>query len=194
MSEVRCFLGIPLDDEAIQWVARARVLLLQSAPAWSGEKWVTPSNLHVTVRFVGAIPEAELRALSDRFAVVAEGLGAFELGLSAVVARPSPYRCRMLWASCEDASGGFADLAGAVMLGSEGHVHHAEKRVQVPHVTLCRARGHRSIADEAIEQVNGVLDRRRTTMSVPSFSLFSSRLAPRGPEYQQIVTWRLRGE
>ncbi len=194
MSEVRCFVGIPLDEQAVNWVARAHALLVDRAPGWSDEKWVTPSNLHVTVRFLGSIPSDQLPELESRIAVAADGLCSFDLALSAVVARPSSRRCRMLWAACEDASGGFADLAAAVRRGSEGTGPEGDGRVQVPHVTLCRARRVRAMSDEVIMQVNGVLDGSRPTMSVPSFSLFTSRLAPRGPEYQQIATWRLRGE
>jgi 2'-5' RNA ligase len=194
VSSLRCFVGIPLDDGARSWCAQAQELLAAAAPGWAHEKWVDASNLHVTVRFLGQIDEEKLPTMADGIGASLRHLGVFDLEITRVAARPSPRRVRLLWAACSDPSGGFAYLARAVTGATKDFVAIADEREPVPHVTLCRARGHRTISADVLSQVNGVLEETSPTMSVPSVSLFSSRLAPRGPEYQQIATWRLRGE
>lgn len=194
MSALRCFVAIPLDARCRQWAVKAHSLFEELAPDWSDEKWVATSNLHVTVLFLGQIAEGALPDLATDIASEISGHGTFSLTLSRLTARPGVRRARMLWAACTDDDGGFTDLARAVKRGSARSVTDGDGREQVPHVTLCRARDRRAIAEGVIEQVNDVLCPSRPTMSVPSVSLFTSRLAPRGPEYQQIATWRLRGE
>jgi len=153
-----------------------------------------PGNLHVTVRFLGDIESQILAETTDVLGSHVETVPRFSLEVSEVVARPNARRCRMLWAACQDSSGGFSALVGAVetacaSLGIEG-----DPKTQVPHITLARARKHRSIAGGALERVNDAVGPTRPTMSVPSVSLFVSRLAPRGPEYETVATWRLWGE
>jgi len=194
VSTLRCFVGIPLDAEAAQWASEARRLIEELAPGWVSEKWVPVRNLHVTLQFLGAVEEAALAPLEIAIGNETAGLSAFTLELTGVAARPSPRRSRMLWGACTDTDGGFSRVVRAVERGSARLGIGGDMREQAPHITLCRARTRRSIPDVVIAQVNEALGESRRSMSVPSYSLFTSRLAPRGPEYQQIATWRLRGE
>lgn len=191
---MRCFVGIALEPVLREQVVSTARMLNDSDPSWQSEKWVAEENLHVTVRFLGEVEEDALAGLVHAVGCEIDACAPFELRAHRIVARPSGGRCRMLWLGCDDPLGSFRALAAAVarataIAGAEG-----DSRVQTPHVTLCRARRPKRFAASALLHVNDVLSGEPIKMSVAAVSLFSSRLAPRGPEYRIVTTWRLRGE
>jgi len=194
VSGTRCFIGLALDATAREWMVAARTRVIAEAPEWADEKWVKESNLHVTVRFLGNIADQDLPMLIERLGCELRDVPRFTLGVLGVVAKPNRRRCRMLWTSCTDSSGGFSALNAAINVACSAEGVPGDERPQTPHVTLCRARRNKTIPSGVLERVNASLESARLAMSEPSVSLFTSRLAPRGPEYEAIATWCLRGE
>jgi len=191
---LRCFVGIPLGGEVVSWLFEAAEAIRSADPAWRGEKWVAEPNLHITVKFLGNLEAARINELD---ASVSRGLAsqvAFELPFAGVRAVPNPRRCRMLWASCRDPDGECAALASEVERQALAFGVALERRPFVPHATLCRARTPKRLGGPAQEAVERLLDGAPESMSVPSATLFSSRLTPRGPIYDAVATWRLLGE
>jgi 2'-5' RNA ligase len=189
----RAFIALTLPDPTRDLLARACGAFRSGATAWDGEKWVAPELLHVTVKFVGALPDAAvapaLRALREE----ALRHPAFELAVLDVHAVPARRRASMLWARmageterCEMLASGIESVLEE-LLGVD-----RDARSFHPHVTLARARRPRTVPDAALLAASEVLTDpaalAATTMSVVCATLLSSTLGPAGPTYDTLGT------
>lgn len=194
---MRCFVAIELDAATRDTLAEVSGIICRESLAWCDEKWVSPSNLHVTLAFLGEVEEDALEQLRERLTVIVAETTPFELGPLSLRAVPSPSRTTMLWAHLEDPSGACATLATSIAtscaeLGPESR--REDRRPFKAHVTLCRARRPRRLDARVLEVANEAVLGHEVMMSVPRVSLFSSRLTPRGPIYTVVGTWLMRGE
>lgn len=190
---VRCFVGLPLPKALARRLESAGALIRSVDPTWSGEKWVPAKNLHVTTFFIGPIAPDRLEALTGALEEAVVRCDPFELHVRVVQAVPRPGRAKMLWVSFEDASGRAADLSHAVGEVALAYGSEPDFRSYSPHATLCRARTPRPISATAVDAANEPLSGALSAMSVASATLFASRLTPRGPDYEQLAVWPLRG-
>jgi len=190
----RCFLAITLPDPVLATLASARRAFLEQAPAWAGEKWVRPGLLHVTVAFLGDVPDERLPCLLEALRSVGAVVPPIELHLSGVRAVPSQRRASMVWALLD------GDVAAATWVRDEALLaagRSAEGRPFAPHVTLVRARGERRVHHPALQAAADVVsDCGKAgvgTMSVPSLTVFSSTLDGAGPTYRELARIELAG-
>ena len=137
-GRVRAFIAVDLAAEVRRAVVRVKAELAQVR---SEVRWVRDEGLHVTMKFLGSVPVAELAAVREaiahavapigRFAVRAHGLGAF----------PSLDRPRVLWIGIEGTP--LNELAGALDDALAPLGFPRESRAFHPHVTLGRVTGRR---------------------------------------------------
>lgn len=192
MSTTRCFVAVELPEEVRHGLVDARDAIVTAAPAWRNEKWVAEHNLHLTLKFLGGLEDAQLegvrRAVDEN---LARGVG-FPMGVAGVRAVPRPRRCSMVWAPLDDPDGACAALAALVDSAAvaSGLPADEERRFK-PHVTLVRARKPHSLSHEALTCADAALARRSLSMSVLSVTLFASTLTRTGPVYEAIDSWPL---
>lgn len=194
MSQVRCFVGIPLPACIADPLVGACLALREADPAWRDEKWILPENLHITVKFLGMIDEEALPSLQEAIGTAVGPISEFELPFAGIHAHPNARRCRMLWASFFDPADACAALAESVQRAALGFGVEPETRAFRAHATLCRARRPKPVSEQGMDAAADALEAVPELMSVPSASLFTSRLTPRGPIYTEIGAWRLRGD
>lgn len=194
MAGVRTFVAIELPADVRDSIAGAGVAVRDCDPDWRTEKWVDERNLHVTLAFMSAVPEAELDTMCETVGVVASRHCSFQLDVDSLQPRPTTRRAAMLWVAFRDPSGACAELARDLgdVLASYGA--ESTRRAFKAHATLCRARRPRPVSARDIRAAQERLDRGPRSMSVPFVSVFTSRLTPHGPVYTVIDTRRLRGE
>jgi 2'-5' RNA ligase len=193
----RCFVAVTLSPDTVLLLHDARMAFIDAAPEWAGEKWVRPENLHLTLKFADALPDAAvedvMRALRSACAEVAP----FRLTLSDVRPVPSAERAQMLWSTIGGDTGPCAALALDIdrVLADGFHVPF-DRRTFQPHITLARARTHRRAPAQAIAAAVARIASGKETdrfVSVLSVTLFSSTLGPGGPCYETLGTAPLRG-
>lgn len=193
MNTVRCFVGVRLAPGIGATLLAACSAIRDADPEWRGEKWVAAENLHLTLKFLGAIGELDIEPLSAAIAQLADASEPFELPFEGVVAVPGTRSCRMLWGSFADPGGRCAALTRAIERAALAFGVAEDERSFAPHVTLCRARRPRRLSVGAFQAAQQATEGAVGFMSVPSASLFSSRLTPRGPIYREIGAWPLGG-
>lgn len=193
MASVRCFTGIPLDECLGDSLRSAVDIIKDRDRTWRDEKWVAPSNLHVTLHFLGSIEETDLPALFDALDT-ALAFERFVMPLAGITAVPGSKRCRMLWATFLDPDGACASMAESIQRAALPFGVPAEDRPFKPHATLCRARRPKAIDAAALDDANASLTGGPRKMSVGRATLFASRLSPRGPVYTALRDWHARGE
>ena len=144
-------------------------------PEFPGIPWAPRKNLHLTLRFIGSVPEEDLpgikaalrRVRAGRFILRAKGLGLF-----------AQSRQTVLWAGLEPSPDLLAlklrvDAAledGAGLVPAPGRF--------APHITLSRIRKNRPAALRQF--VSGHAETGLGEFCVTSFALFRSELTPGG--------------
>jgi 2'-5' RNA ligase len=130
---MRLFIAVAADEE-VKAAAAGMVARLRGTP--NGYRWVDPRDMHVTLRFLGETPEAELPEVEARMRRAAAASASFEIVYGGVGAFDSLDDPRVVWIGLEEGLeplGRIADLLGR-----------DEPRPFSPHLTLGRARRARS--------------------------------------------------
>jgi RNA 2',3'-cyclic 3'-phosphodiesterase len=161
--------------------------LLKSLHAVSPQtRWVRPETLHVTLKFIGEVPETKLSAIrmglshirSDQSVTLDfRGLGFF----------PNEKHPRVFWAGIE-ASPNLKTLAADIDKATEKLGIPSEQRAFSPHLTLARFEPPRlpenlgtAIQENAVREFGSV----RTNQ----FHLIESKLKPSGAEYTTVESF-----
>lgn len=178
---MRLFVAVELPGELRSLIGKLMSRLMGREP---GAKWVAEENLHITLRFIGEVGEADAedirRALAgvraEAFTVSVGELGGFPLGAR---------RYRVIWLGVSQGAGELARLAREVnraleFLGPERGEFH-------PHITLARARRGRELPRSLLSGVNPP----EFSFRVRAFSLMRSTLRPEGPLYQRLEEYPL---
>lgn len=191
MSGTRSFVAIELADDVRARLRDADNALVAASPRWRDEKWVAEHNLHVTLKFLGALSDEQLACVRSALSRELDGGGTFELELAGLRAVPSPRRCSMVWAQFADADEQCARLAARVEEAAVSCGLPAETRAFSAHTTLVRARRAHRLAGEALSCADAVATAPRISMSVLCVTLFASTLTRTGPIYEAIDSWAL---
>lgn len=177
------------DDDALRALT-THLGRLRAMPWADDVRWVSPNNLHLTLRFLGDITPSQAERYAEAFG---EGLTRIadlaRLSLSATAPRffPTPLRPRVIACLVEShpTLSALAALAEAcaVMIGLD-----REKRPFSGHITLGRTRDTfpRSAAlprDDAL-----------TPMRPVAITLYRSKLDPRGAIYTPLRSFSLSSQ
>ncbi len=139
MAETRTFVAASLDPEAITTL-QSLVERLRRA-SWGGAfRWSAPDTWHLTIKFVGDVPDERMDCLCRAVAGAAIAVEPFAFSLRGLGCFPNPRRPSILWVGVEESTGRVADLARHIdaALACEGWP--AEERPFHPHLTIGRAR------------------------------------------------------
>lgn len=166
------------------------------APETPGVRWTgATSGFHLTLAFLGDVPDAELPALSRAMAMAAEPAAPLSLRLEGLGAFPSPSRPRVLWAGI--GGPGRAELtplrsAIAAALGTLGHPP-ADDRFR-PHVTLGRIRADHRRPPDWTRLLERFAPWAGPDFEVAEVGLFASRVSPGGPAHATLAHALLKGQ
>ena len=157
-------------------------------------RWVRIENIHLTVVFMGDMPETALCAMADGVEGVCRGFGPFRVRLRGIGVFGSPRNPRVLWAGVDgdmDRLSAFRDAVGEVL---RPFGVRRENRRFSPHLTLGRFRKKRGgpgpLLREALRRYRDV---ESPMCAVNELVLFRSDLKPGGAVYTPVNTWPLSG-
>lgn len=183
---LRTFLALDFDDDTLRTLT-AYLRRLRAMPWANDVRWVSPDNLHLTLRFLGDITSAQAARYAEMFG---EGLGRIAdltgLTLAATPPRffPTPSRPRVIACLIEENAtlAALAELAEAcaVRIGLE-----RETRPFKAHITLGRTRD--SFPHDAALPRDGTI----THMRPAAITLYESKLDPGGAIYTALHSFSL---
>jgi 2'-5' RNA ligase len=159
----------------------------------SGLRWTRAETWHVTLSFMGDVPERSLDDLRERLARAGRRRTSFEIALAGGGAFPNVARARVLYAAVEAGDEAREELrrlatgARAAAAKSGASVDGATFR---PHVTLARMRR----PQEATRWVRVLSAYRSRTFLVDRFELVQSYLGEgpgNRPRYETVETFPL---
>lgn len=140
---IRTFICIEIPDSI-----RARIDRLQTTlKDIDGQvSWTKPSNIHLTLKFLGEVEASRIPRVCDALERAAKGIERFEIAVGGVGCFPSIRSPRVLWVGFSEVPEPLKRLYDNIEdeLDREGFAR--EKRKFSPHLTIGRLRGPKNAA------------------------------------------------
>ncbi len=183
---MRAFIAVDIDKPEI--VSRLRLLEEELQQLKVKMKLVEPENFHITLRFLGEIPDFTVSDIRSRvlpslrfrpFVVKLSGFGAF----------PSATNARVLWVGISEGFDQLKSIRDQLdSLLRQAGIRFEEEEFS-PHITLARLkeRGGAAVAKFIMDHSSYEIGE----MIVNSVRLKKSTLTPRGPIYETIAEARV---
>jgi RNA 2',3'-cyclic 3'-phosphodiesterase len=186
---LRLFVAFDLSDAARQ-EARRRAEAVRAAlpPAL----WVDLAGAHLTLVFLGEVPEERVPALTERLAAAFAPHAPFPLGLAGGGTFPPGRAARVAWIGVEAGPQLAAVQRDVVAVCVEAVGLEPESRPYHPHVTLarCREPWPRPAAERFAAAFAGPVGEPWTAAHG---TLFRSQLSPKGASYTPVAELPLGG-
>ena len=151
-------------------------------------RWPRREALHLTLHFIGDVPERVARAYQASLREVEAG--AFDLQIAGVGQFPPDARPRVIWAGVAN-TGALRDLHEAAGRALEREGFRRERRRFHPHITLMRFKKPMR-RGPASRWLSAHLDFEAAPFHVTQFVLYESKLTPQGPIYTRREVYALR--
>lgn len=167
-------LGARIRREVEAVIGRAR----RRAP---GARWVLPEKLHLTLAFLGPVPDERLAVVVRAVEQGARGHAPFTLRVRGAGTFGGRARARVLWAGID--APGLVELQAAI----DGRLREAgfelEERPFKPHLTLARARERHG--DPGLAAAADLMDDLDLgQVKVKEVEVVESHLSPKGARYE----------
>src|SRR6266567_3766796 len=147
-------------------------------------RWSRPEGIHLTLKFLGEMSEAQAKKVADDLASM-ETFKSIPIEVKGFGFFPGPARPRVFWVGVE-ALPGLAQLAGQIEDRMEKLGFPRESRNFNPHLTLARfkdPRPHPSLRALVEERGNPSFG----LFEASEFFLFESKLSPHGAQYRKVA-------
>lgn len=183
----RTFIALPVPAPLGEKLKRLQSLLAPEVPA---ARWTSTEPFHMTLAFLGDVPDNDLNTVCKAAAEASLPFSSFELRLEGVGAFPNPARPRVLWAGLTAADlAPLLELQKAIVKAVTRVGYRPDDQRFTPHVTLGRIRADRRAQDSP--NLTNLLPRYLTwsagTFVVSEVLTFASTLTPEGPVYAQLA-------
>lgn len=192
LRQIRLFVAINFPDQV---KAKLKFLIKELRQLPSDIKWVDVPNFHLTVRFLGNVPETQVAAILTALSGSVAGIVPFKLNLDGVGVFQSIVRPRVLWMGVSEETGALVRLHQQIQEGLGQLGFDPERRRFSPHLTLGRVRspfGFPAVFERAKELVGNQGE--FGPINVASIELMLSELSSRGPKYSilsSIPLWEV---
>lgn len=180
---MRLFAAIPVEGEGRTELES--VLAALGSTGWP-VRWVLPTQLHLTVKFLGEVGAERVPAVGDALGRATGGMAPLHFGLAELGAFPSLPRARVLWAGLH-AEGSLELMVDRVERGCHALGFSIEGKPFRPHVTLGRVRDEGRLPREAAAHLTALTP--SGNFLANRLVLYHSHLGPGGPRYEALATF-----
>lgn len=176
---MRAFIAIELNESIHEELATLQAKL---KPAGADVKWVEPQNIHLTLKFLGDVPEDKINRIKNALDAIAAKTNTFNISLAQIGAFGNLNSLRVIWVGIKEGALQASKLADEIeeQLAKLGFPK--EGRPFSAHLTLGRVRSPkgRQQLKEAIENFQLLTPK---SQLITHITLFQSTLTPKGPIY-----------
>jgi 2'-5' RNA ligase len=156
-------------------------------------RWVRPEGIHLTLKFLGAVPQEKVAAIREALAPTVQGIPPLALALAEVGTFGGRRGARVLWVGTQGDLEPLSLLQQRVDKALEPLGFPPERRAFSPHLTLAR------VPDRAGSDERETVWELAKTIEVPSapavtigeLSLMRSILGPGGAVYERVAAFPL---
>ncbi|NPA24180.1 MAG: RNA 2',3'-cyclic phosphodiesterase [Crenarchaeota archaeon] len=181
MNLLRVFVAVEITDDKIKrTIENIQKELLRGGV---DIKPVEIENLHITLRFIGEVPQATVNEIMNKLRTVT--FQKFRMRIKGLGAFPSPANPRVIWAGVTEGSRELSELHEIVerLVGKYGIKDNKEF---TPHLTIARVRSPRNR-----QYITSIIEKYRDLdfgdQEVSCIKLKRSVLTPRGPIYSDLL-------
>lgn len=186
---MRAFVAVDLAEEVLAEIEKFGARMGARLP---GARFVNPTNLHLTLRFLGESDERQLASLSDSFESIGSRYRPFTVRCREVGFFPSARRPRIFWVGLDDPPEDLLNLQKDVENVVRESGFEPEKRAFSPHLTVARFRNPRP--HPRFQEIVREFERQDFgTSRISDLVLYQSILKPEGAEYIALKRLALNG-
>ena len=187
---MRVFIAIEIDKVVKDGLADLQREMLGKVDIRRGDaKWVEPENMHLTLKFLGAMKDAQLVEVCKITEEVVAKYERFDIEIGNVGSFGG-HSARVLWVGAGTNSESLLDLQDDLETQLAFAGWPEENRKFEGHLTLCRIKNSKAgvkLAQLANEYKDYSLD----VVEVDSVCIFQSELTPKGPVYTLLGKYNL---
>lgn len=180
---VRLFFAV-LPDDHLKDTLVTQMHSLKKLPFYHSIRWTKPHHLHLTLNFIGKMPQDKISELIQNVQQKITPLPAFKLHFSRLMLFPPSSHPHILAVSIAP-SLELTKLVFAIMQGAAETQLLSDKKPYIPHITLGKLK-RLFIIDEAYRKIN------LPPLIVQQIALLQSMSTITGTEYHVIETFDLR--
>jgi 2'-5' RNA ligase len=179
---IRAFLAIELPGSLHPTLARVQERLKKSG---ADVRWVPVGNIHLTLKFLGQLPEDGVKPLTEAARGVAAGQAPFRLQVTGAGAFPTVRNPRVIWLGIGGDLPVLAPLYHRLEAAFASLGHLPEDRPFHPHLTLGRVRSPAG-RDRLSRMLQELPPVDSPPFPVSEIVLFRSTLSPQGSTYTAL--------
>jgi 2'-5' RNA ligase len=184
---IRSFIAIELPDPAKDALRGVGERLRHKVP-YDSVRWTRVSGIHLTLKFLGDVAEADLPKIKAALTDVGQRHGPFRFTIGGVGCFPDVKRPRVVWVGVEEETGRLAALQRDVERSLAPLGFKPEQRAFHPHLTLGRTKRNVGSRDQGrlgeVIATAGVGE--LSQVQVTSLVLMRSDLRPDGAVYTPL--------
>ena len=185
---MRVFVAIDIGDamrREAQRVIAALTMKLEQVKEPPKVVWVKPHALHVTIKFIGEVEEADVERLKPLLEPPIP-IAPFEVSWRGIGAFPSNRHPRALWLGVIRGAAQLAAIETEISQRIAGAAVELDDRALLPHLTLGRIK----MPGKGIDwpKILKACELRNVTSHIDRVTLYRSTLSQYGPNYTELVS------
>ncbi|HLA09758.1 MAG TPA: RNA 2',3'-cyclic phosphodiesterase [Pyrinomonadaceae bacterium] len=179
----RLFCAIETSEELRQQVSK-HIRRLREKHNHIRASWVTESNLHLTIKFIGNVPLQNVDILTSAAARAVNELRKFNIASAGTGVFPRSNSPRVLWIGINDPSGELAQLYARLEKECVTAGFQPEDRSFKPHLTLARVREPNQARALALDHLQSTF--KPIELPVSELLVVRSQMSNKGSTYTVI--------
>lgn len=183
---MRLFVAVRPPDDVLAAVEAA---LTSARRSMVGPKWTTPDQWHITLQFLGQVPEEAVADVAHALETVSK-VQPFPARLAGSGGFPKAARARVIWLGVGPGDDRVAELARSVNMALEPLGLLPEERTYHPHLTLARLKVSGDVGP-VIEALG--TDPVGKAFVVNEVVLYESKVSRAGSRYEPVAIVPLEG-
>ena len=179
---MRAFIAIELPPEIKQGIAKVQEELKTSR---ANAGWTRPEGIHLTLKFLGEVPEEKVTEIVVALTGAAQGTGRLDLSIAGAGAFPNVKNPRVLWLGVSGDVEKLGLLHAAVEDAMVNLGFAREERTFNPHLTLARIK-FPNPRDNWQQKIEGLNEVKLGGFEADRVSLMKSELRREGAVYTEV--------
>lgn len=185
MGEItRTFIAVEIDERT---AGRTAAIIERLRTAGADVNWVAPRNLHLTLTFLGDVPNELLPAVAAAVQEAVQRVPPFTLEICGLGAFPHIARPRTIWLGAGQGGAEMQRLAEAVDQALRPLGFAPEARGYTTHLTIGRVRRPSAALQSLSELMQRQGDQAAGVVAIEEVVMMASTLTPRGPIYEALA-------
>lgn len=187
--KLRTFIAVELDEEIRKGLSG---LITRLKTTEADVKWVTPENIHVTLKFLGYIDDTQVVSVSKLICNATASINSFAIDIKQLGAFPNTKRPRVIFVVAHEKGDNLATIYSRLNESLTELGIEREGREFTPHLTIGRVKSVKNLK-ALIDVMDTLKESSFGQQMVRSIVLMQSDLKPAGPIYKKLEEFKLGG-